>query len=658
MIGRMEKLFIVGPKKLAPAILSNLQSAGIIQIDPLRTEEIKEYRLSRGEEDQLRRWDAVASSADHALRLLGLEPDPAVQPFVGDLEEAEKDCAPLEQRAAALVQKREQLQDELELIGQYREVVEPLAEAGGSLDESRWLSVLPLVLEKQADAVPLEEELASVLGDRFLVAGRPVGSRMAVVIIVLKRDGEKAKGVLSHQGLAELPRTGEYASMNLETMALHLAERSRQAPEELAVSEGELRQMKKEGAGQLEGLWNRARDESIRLHALRDTASGQYGFALFGWVPVSMKSKVKEVADRFSRQTIHTFEPVDEQHEAEQVPVVLENSNWIKPFEPLITFLNTPRYGTWDPTWMVATFFPLWFGMIVGDLGYALLFIGLAWYLSGYIRHNRTLKVDFFKMRLSPRALKQVVAVMKPMIAWTIVWGFLHGEFFGNLLEKLGVFGTGEHPGLIPVLIPRTDTVATANRLILFSIGFGVYQVLYGFYIKAITSHRQKEKKHFWEAGGYFCGVAALVLFSYAFMTGGFRVWLLIPTMAGAALFLFGMIRSGMPLMIAELPTQGGHILSYIRIYAVGLASAILANLVTDMGFSLYHALGVIGLVLGGLAGVLMGLFMHVLLLVLLTVSHVLQPIRLIWVEFFTKFDFYKVRGRPYRPFRSVRSSA
>ncbi len=110
--------------------------------------------------------------------------------------------------------------------------------------------------------------------------------------------------------------------------------------------------------------------------------------------------------------------------------------------------------------------------------------------------------------------------------------------------------------------------------------------------------------------------------------------------------------------MIAELPTQGGHILSYIRIYAVGLASAILANLVTDMGFSLYHVLGVVGLVLGGLAGVLIGLFMHMLLLVLLTVSHVLQPIRLIWVEFFTKFDFYKVRGRPYRPFRSVRHRA
>jgi V/A-type H+-transporting ATPase subunit I len=113
-----------------------------------------------------------------------------------------------------------------------------------------------------------------------------------------------------------------------------------------------------------------------------------------------------------------------------------------------------------------------------------------------------------------------------------------------------------------------------------------------------------------------------------------------------------------MPLMIAELPTQGGHILSYIRIYAVGLVSAILASLATDVGFSLYHLFGIAGLVIGVLVGLLMALLIHTVLVVLLTVSHVLQPIRLIWVEFFTKFDFYLARGRPYRPFKSICNSS
>jgi V/A-type H+-transporting ATPase subunit I len=657
VIGRMEKLLMAGPKQLAPTILLNLQRAGVVQIDPLRTDEISGYRLSQDEEVRLGRWDKVTGSADHGLKLLGLEPDPSVQPFARTLEEAEAAVSPYEQRAAALVEKRERLRDELELIDQYREVVEALAELGQGLDGSRWLAVLAFVQGRRAHPVPLDQELASALGGLFLLARKPVGGRMAAVIVVLKRDAEEARGVLSHQGLAELPRAGEYAGMSLKAMASRLRERSRLAPQELAALEEELSRMAKEAAAGLQGICSRAKDESVRFHTLREMASGRYGFALFGWVPVSLKSRVVEVMDRFHGQILHTFEPVDEHHEAARVPVMLENPGWVKPFESLVSFLNTPRYDGRDPTWAVAVFFPLWFGMIVGDIGYAMTFAAVSGYLSRYIRSNRTMTVDFFNMRLSPRALKRLVQVMRPMILWTFFWGFLHGEFFGNLLQRLGIFGTGGHAGLLPILIPRTDTATTATGLILVSIGFGVYQVLYGFYLKASLAQRRGEKKHFWEASAFFSGVAALILFAYSFMTEDFGPWLLAPTVAGGVLFFAGMIRVRMPLMIAELPTQGGHILSYIRIYAVGLVSAILADLATDMGYSLYHSLGIAGFVLGVAAGIVAALLMHAFLVALLTVSHVLQPIRLIWVEFFTKFDFYAARGRPYRPFKSIYDS-
>jgi len=648
VIGRMEKLFMAGPRQLASTILLDLQRAGVVQIDPLRIDEISGYQLSQDEEAWLRRWGAVATSADHAMKLLDLEADSSVQPFFGTLEEAEAAVSPCEKRAAALVEERERLRDEIGLIGQYRNIIEALAEIGQGLDESQWLTVLAFVLERRTHPIPLEQELASALGDRFLLAKKPVGGKTAAVIVVLRRDAEQARGVLSHQGLAELPRAGEYAGMSLKKMASHLRDRSQLAPQELVALEEELSRMATEAAAGLQGIWNRAKDESVRLHTLTETASGRYGFALFGWVPVSLKSRAVEVTDRFNSQTLHTFEPVDAHDEAARVPIMLENPGWVKPFESLISFLNTPRYDGWDPTWVVASFFPLWFGMIVGDIGYAMMFVALSWYLSGYVRRNQRLMVDFFKIRLSPGAIKQMVRVMRPMIVWTFVWGLLYGD----------IFGIGGHPEHLPILIPRIDTIATANGLILVCIGFGVCQVLYGLYVKASLKRRQNEKRHFWEASGYFGGVAALVLFAYAFMIGDFRLWLVIPTVAGAVLFFVGMIRAGMPLMIAELPTQAGHILSYIRIYAVGLASAILAGLATDLGFSLYRLLGVTGLVLGVLAGLLVGLVIQTALVILLTASHVLQPIRLIWVEFFTKFDFYSVSGRPYRPFKSVCSSS
>jgi V/A-type H+-transporting ATPase subunit I len=650
----MEKLLIVGPKRLAPTILLDLQRAGVVQIDPLRTKEIRDFRLSNEQEDLLRRWEEVSISADHALRLLGLEPDSSVKQFDGELDDAEAAVSSWERQAEVLVQKEQSLRDELDLIEQYREVVEALAEAARGLDASPRLEVLPFLVTGREELGRLARELGSALNGRFLLAQRPVGGRVAALVVVLKRDAEEARLVLSHQGLAELPRPGDYTGMRLKGMASCLAERFRLVPEELGATEEELRRLKEEEGSGLRGLWNRAKNESGRFRALKEAASGRYGFALFGWVPVRLKGRVEETMRRFHNQTIYIFEPVDDRGEAERIPVMLENPGWVRPFESLISFLNTPRYDSWDPTWVVALFFPLWFGMIVGDIGYAMVFALVAAYLSVLIRRGRTLTVDFFKLRLSPVAMTQVLRVVSPMIAWTVIWGFLYGEFFGDLFQRVGIFGTIQHPGLVPVLIPRTDTAVTANGLILVSIGFGVYQVLYGFYLKALRTRRQGEKKHFWEASGYFGGVTALVLFAYAFMAESFPWWLVVLVTAGAALFLTGMIRGRTPLMIAELPTQGGHILSYIRIYAVGLASAILANLTTDMGFSLYHLLGIAGLVIGALAGLLMGLVVHAVLIALLTVGHVLQPIRLIWVEFFTKFDFYTLSGRPYRPFTSV----
>ncbi len=657
MIGRMEKLFIVGPKKMAPTVLLDLQRAGVVQIDPLRTEEIKEYLLSHDEEILLRRWDGVAASADHALKLLGLEPDRSVKANAEGLEVAEGAASLRERQSAALVEEGQRLREEIELISQYQEVIRVLAEAEQGLAESRRVAVLPFLFERRTDLRALEQELASTLKDRFLFAGKPVGSNVAAILVVRRKDVLTARGVLSHHGLAELPRPGEYARMNLSTMAFRLSERSRLAPGELAASEEGLSRLTNEAATELRGLWNRAKDESMRLHTLREMGSGQYGFALFGWVPVSLKGRIERVVKRFEDRTAHIFESVDGHHDAGRVPVKLENPGWVKPFEPLVTLLNTPRYDGWDPTWTVALFLPLWFGMIVGDIGYAILFAALSWYLSGYIRRNQTLRVDFFKMRLSPAALKQVVAVLRPMIGWAVIWGFLHGEFFGNLLQRLGLFRTGQYAGLVPVLIPRTDTIATANNLILVSICFGAFQVLYGLYLKVFLSRRQSEKRHFWEAIGYFFGVVAVILFAFAFMTDEFPLRLIIPMGVFGGLFFAGMIMARAPMMIAELPTQAGHILSYIRLYAVGLASAVLADLATGIGFSLYQFFGIAGAVIGGLLGLLTGLLIHLVLTLLLTMSHVLQPIRLIWVEFFSKFDFYMTRGRPYRPFKSISTS-
>ena len=116
----------------------------------------------------------------------------------------------------------------------------------------------------------------------------------------------------------------------------------------------------------------------------------------------------------------------------------------------------------------------------------------------------------------------------------------------------------------------------------------------------------------------------------------------------GFAVFLLGVIMARLPLMLVELISNSGNILSYLRLFAVGLSAALVANLATDVGFALNGVAPIIGPILG----IIVALFVHTVAIALTIIGHTLQPLRLHYVEFFTKFGFYEENGRPYNPFR------
>ena len=654
MIAPMEKLLVAGPKRRVHELLGELQRIGVVQVEELRTEELPEYVRSPSEEDAYKRWQHVAQGAEHALHLLHTEPEPT-RPFEGDLTAAEEELEPLLHRAGVLTRESEKLREELEIIDLYQEPVEAFDEIAQGLDKSQRLAVLPFLLDKETDVAAAEEALKDALEDRYVIAAKELSKGLAVVAVVLRRELEAARAALSRRGIGEFRLGGPFAGLSISEARIRMNERAKLAPEELENVHAALVRLRKEAQGPLRALWTRAVDEAERLRKLADLAAGRFGFALFGWIPSKLKGKVEEALAAHKEHVVYTLEPADEHHEADIVPVTLDNPPAIKPYQMLIEFLNTPKYGSWDPTWVVAVFFPFWFGMIVGDLGYALLFMIVARLLAGLVKRNEPLVIDFFGINMKPPVVKDLLFVLNSMIFWTVVWGFIYGEFFGNFFEHLGIFYVPGHTeGLIPITIPRADTAKTATLLILVSIAFGIIQVFHGLGVRAWQGLRHGHMKHFWEAVGYLGGLTGLIVFSYEFLTGQSGSVLNFIMYAGFAVFVLAIVMSRMVLMVAELPTQGGHILSYIRIYAVGVAGAIMANLATDLGFALGDKIGIIGIIIG----VVLALLTHFSILALTLMGHILQPIRLIWVEFFTKFGFYEESGRPYRPFKSVRNDA
>jgi V/A-type H+-transporting ATPase subunit I len=143
-------------------------------------------------------------------------------------------------------------------------------------------------------------------------------------------------------------------------------------------------------------------------------------------------------------------------------------------------------------------------------------------------------------------------------------------------------------------------------------------------------------------------GLAAIVVFSYGFLTDNLNTFVGAFVILGFIIFAFAVVMSGVPLMLVEIISNSGNILSYLRLFAVGLSAALVANLATDLGFAVSGTLPVIG----PLLGIVVGASVHLIALALTIIGHTLQPLRLQYVEFFTKFGFYEDNGRPYKPFR------
>jgi V/A-type H+-transporting ATPase subunit I len=147
-----------------------------------------------------------------------------------------------------------------------------------------------------------------------------------------------------------------------------------------------------------------------------------------------------------------------------------------------------------------------------------------------------------------------------------------------------------------------------------------------------------------------FAGLAGLVVFAYAFLTDAVSTPIMVFLIAGMAIFLVGAVIARMPLMLIEVISNSGNILSYLRLFAVGLSAALVANLSTSLGMAIAGAINIP--VLGALLGIVTAMSVHLLAIALTLIGHALQPLRLQYVEFFTKFGFYENNGRPFRPFR------
>ncbi|WP_225335174.1 V-type ATPase 116kDa subunit family protein [Halomicrobium urmianum] len=400
----------------------------------------------------------------------------------------------------------------------------------------------------------------------------------------------------------------------------------------------------------------------------------------------------------------------------DEPPTVQDNPGGVRPFEALVEVINRPQYTEIDPTFLVFLTFPLFFGFMIGDLGYGLLYMGIGYWLM------KSFDSD---------VVKSLGGVGLWAGGFTALFGVLYGELFG--LHQLGyvVWGTEESAGVVGQLFGmhgppihkglQPHYIYYAKAWLLLSVFAGVAHLVIGRVIDFVNNLEHGAGEAFLESGSWIIltlGIWWWVLTTTAMsakppflfssfaregMTNpatneaiehvaiplGFNGFdpiavgpislQLLVTLVGLALVVYA--EGGIGLI--ESITQGfGHVVSYTRIAAVTLAKAGMALAVNLLVFGAYseggefhliffngmphteeaavifsgllNADGAVGLVLGGLVGLLVLVIGHLLVLVLGITSAGLQAVRLEYVEFFGKF--YEGGGERYEPFGHERT--
>lgn len=657
MISAMDQLLVVGRKGIAKELLASLQGLGVVQIIPAHGDLLGQFSLSDADRRTKEAWDAAVARSEGLVTTFGLGAAPRPQTSNKDrlpssLSEIEDYLAETGSQTDRLVAERAEIADEQDVINTFLPQFRDLAPLLAPLEGSRYLTSVAFWVPSEEALEGVRDAFQEALPDRHELALKPQGGGFVAVAAALRADGGALQTTLSRLGLGELRLPERYAGEGAAKAVHLMTEREGSLPKRRQNVESELQTLAQANATKLLLIRDAARNYGARYDALGELAGGRYGFALQGWVPSDERARVVGALEKqFGSGVVIESRRADEHHD-EEIPVRLENPGWVKPFEGLLSLFAPPKYGYFDPSWTLAVFFPLYFGIVLGDIGFGLIFLALGFWLRARGRAGKPLGLGPIGITLQPGAMPSIGTVIIWCSAWSIVWGFIYGEFFGNFLEHWPhdnpVFYPPEHGdhGIIPILLFRVEQT---TPLLLITIGFGIFQVLFGWALRVYYGFQHGDAKHVWEGVGMFSGLTAVIVFAYAFLNnslaGGFVGFIVV---VGFALFILSVILAKMPLMLVELISNSGNILSFLRLFAVGLSAALIANLATDLGFAVAGTAPVVGPILG----ILVALIVHAIAVALTIIGHTLQPLRLQYVEFFTKFGFYDESGTPYRPFR------
>ena len=591
-IVRLHKITLCGMVTDKPQVLDALQQLGCLHLNPLAS-------MEPGSDASSERPEA----AYRALRWLGDAPNKRL-PLRDDPQfEMEAIVARVEENRVALIaaqHRLEELETHIRLQLPWGDFEPPTADELGGY--RLWYYLVPTYKLGQI----VDEGLI------YQVVGRD--NRHAYVVVASEKEPAPGllpvpRSVVGHRSLADLHR---------------MLERTKQHIEELAFERHNLTRWILLMGRHLA----RSEDQAALRYAAASTLDHESLFVVQGWAG---QQRLPEIQDFANAHGLALLAELPE--EADHPPTLLSNPPAISGGEDLARFFQTPGYRDWDPSRVLFFSFALFFAMIMADAGYATV-LGLG--LLGFWRR--------LGRSHSGRRLRNLAAIT---LGTALAYGILVGSYFG--------FSPAE--GSVLAGLNKLD-INNFDMMILISVLIGVLHLMLANGLKAI---------YHW---GHHTALVALGWNTA--LLGGVLLWLVMMEHLPQALtpFAWGLLGLGGLMILfwgSNRPVHGikdalfrflgglyaltnatkafGDVLSYMRLFALGLASASLALTFNQLSSDVMAAVPGMGVLLG----IAILLFGHTLNLALAIMSGVVHGLRLNFIEFYNWG--LSDEGYPFRAF-------
>jgi V/A-type H+-transporting ATPase subunit I len=634
MLQRMKGILVIGPRKDFHNIVDVLYHTGTLHLEDVT------HRLSR-EAIDLEKWE-TAFGDDITALLVKIGGVIRTLPAVGTdgeqqrkiyeglywmdhgalVERVNQVFHTLESRTQDLSSKKNDLQFRIAALKRYEKTIKKIQPLEEQLPFLEGFEVTILLIQKEFEDVisVIENELVKITNDQFELISADIDEEtLATITVFNKRYSDAVHSFIYSKNVNEVRLPPEYMGRPFNEVLVLIDEQNRRANADLESVDAQLASLSEEWYVELSAIERVLIDKNKEIEAFGHFGYTDHTCMIMGWVPEKYLAATREaLGDQFGERVVVTELSLSRE-DYDDAPTFYENPKLVKPFEFFMQLVRPPKYVEVDPSPILAIFFPFFFGLMVGDIGYGLVILGFA-----LVMRWRFSDLDW---------MQSLMNVMIICSIPTIFFGFLYGEFFGDLGEMMGWIHPVHFAGI------TWNRMEAMLPMLIIAVAIGVIHVFLGLGLGIFNAITMRRTKHVAEKAGMIAAITGLILIVGA--GAGALPPVMLPSGIGALVVGVPLIIYGAgPMGMLEIMGTVGNILSYARLMAIGMASVILAVVANTLG-------GALGIVL---LGVVVAVLLHSLNIVLAMFSPSLHSIRLHVVECFSKF--YEGGGTLYAPFK------